>query len=187
MGMKNAKWWGAGAVLWGFSEATFFFVVPDLLLTAAVLVFGLKTAFRLSLAAAGAAVTGGLLMWLWGAHDPGAACEFLLSVPLIGLDLTMRVAAEMTGAWPLNLTLGAITGAPFKIYAVEAGAVGVNPILFAIVGFVARLARFSLAIGLTALGAALAKRIGLGRIVPYGLGIAWLAIYASYVSMRLAV
>ncbi|PQA89621.1 hypothetical protein [Hyphococcus luteus] len=187
MGVRNAAWWGAGALAWGFAEATFFFIVPDLLLTAAVLVFGLKTAFRLSLAAAGAAVVGGLLMWLWGAHDLGGACRFLLSVPLIGPDLTMRVADEMTGAWPLHLTLGAITGAPFKIYAAEAGMIGVNPILFAIVGFVARLARFSLAIGLTALGAALAKRIGLERLVPYGLAACWLAIYAVYVSARLAV
>ncbi len=185
MGIRDPKYWAAGALAWGFSEATFFFIVPDLLLTAAVLVFGLKAAFRLSLAAASAAVVGGLVMWLWGARDFGAACEFLLSVPLIGPDLTMRVADEMTGVWPLNLTLGAITGAPFKIYAMEAGMLGVNPILFALVAFVARLARFSLAIGLTALGAALAKRLGLGRLVPYGLALCWIAIYAVYVSVRL--
>ena len=31
------RWWLAGALLWCFAEATFFFIVPDLLLTAAVL------------------------------------------------------------------------------------------------------------------------------------------------------
>ena len=185
-GMKSARLWLAGAVLWGFAEATFFFIVPDLLLTAAVLVFGLRRAFRLSLAAAGAAALGGLVMWAWGAGEPQAARAFLLSVPLVGDDLITRVEGEMAGFWPLHLTLGAITGAPFKVYAVEAGAAGIDPVLFALAGFFARLARFTLAIALTALGASLAARIGLSRIVPYGLAGCWLAIYAVYAAIRLA-
>ena len=187
MGVSHTRWWFAGAILWGLAEATFFFVVPDLLLTGAVICLGLKAAFRLSAAAAGAAVLGGLIMWFWGSHGLNAAREFLLSVPLIGPDLTTRVAEEMTGLWPLNLTLGAITGAPFKIYAVEAGAYGVNPVLFAVVGFCARLARFSLAIGLTALGVALANRLGLSRLVLYGLAACWIMIYAYYLVVRLTV
>lgn len=186
MGMRNPKLWFAGAMVWGLAEATFFFIVPDLLLTAAVVAFGLKRAFRLSVAAAAAAALGGLLMWLYGASDPAGARSLLLSVPLLGADLLARVEGEMTGLWPLHLTVGAITGAPFKIYAAEAGALGVDPLLFALAGFLARLARFSLAIGLTAAGAGLASRLGLKRIVPYGLAACWLAIYAVYVSGRLA-
>jgi membrane protein YqaA with SNARE-associated domain len=184
--MRNPKLWLLGAVLWGLAEATFFFIVPDLLLTAAVVAFGLKRAFRLSVAAAAAAALGGLLMWLYGASDPAGAQRFLLSVPLLGADLVARVEGEMAGLWPLHLTIGAITGAPFKIYAVEAGALGVNPLLFVLSGFFARLARFSLAIGLTALGASLASWLSLKRIVPHGLAGCWLAIYAVYVSVRLA-
>ncbi len=185
MGIRDRRLWFAGAVLWGFAEATFFFVVPDLLLTAAVLVFGLTFALRLAAASAAAAVAGGLFMYLWAVQDIGAARAFLLSVPLIGADLLTRVQGEMTGAWPVDLTLGAVTGAPFKIYAVEAGAAGVQPVLFAAVGAAARLARFSLAIALTALGASIAARLGLQRIVPYGLALAWAAIYAFYVAARL--
>ncbi|GJL91885.1 hypothetical protein [Hyphococcus sp.] len=186
MGVSNPRLWLAGAMLWGFAEATFFFIVPDLLLTAAVVVFGLSRAFRLSVAAAMAATAGGLLMMIWGASEAEAARAFLLSVPLIGEDLLFRVHSEMDGMWPIDLTLGAITGAPFKIYAVEAGAAGVNPLLFAFMGFAARLARFSLAIGLTAFGASLAARLGMKRFVPYGLALVWAAIYAFYVSARLA-
>lgn len=186
MGIKRRPTlWLAGAIVWGFAEATFFFVVPDLLLTAAVIVFGLKRAFRLSLAAAGAASTGGLVMWGWGVSHAGAAHAFLLSVPLIGGDLLARVHSEMTGFWPLRLTLGAITGAPFKIYAVEAGASAINPLVFALAGYIARLARFSLAIALTALGAGLAVRFGLKRLVPYGLGLVWAAIYGAYIHARM--
>jgi membrane protein YqaA with SNARE-associated domain len=186
MGIRDPRLWLAGALIWGFAEATFFFIVPDLLLTAAVLVFGLSRAFRLSAAAALAAMAGGLLMMMWGASDAAAVRSFLLSVPLIGEDLLFRVHAEMEGLWPIDLTLGAITGAPFKIYAVEAGAAEINPLAFALTGFFARLARFSLAIGLTALGAAIAARLHLKRIVPLGLTLVWAAIYAVYVGTRLA-
>ncbi|WP_428410477.1 hypothetical protein [Hyphococcus sp.] len=183
--LKDPRFWFAGAALWGFAEATFFFIVPDLLLTAAVLAFGLSRAFRFATVAACGAALGALPMVIWGAADAEAARAFLLSVPLIGEDLLLRVHGELEGFWPGNLTVGAVTGAPFKIYAVEAGASGVNPFLFAMVGYVARLARFTLAIALTALGAKLAARLGLQRIVPYGLALAWALIYAFYVMKRL--
>ena len=183
--MTHARLWLAGAALWGFAEATFFFIVPDLLLTAAVVALGFRYAFRIAVAAAAAAVAGGLLMQQWGAADADAAHAFLLSVPLIGGDLLQRVEAEIGGSWPIHLTLGAITGAPYKIYAVEAGVAGINPLLFAAVSFLARLARFALAVALTAFGAALAARLGLKRIVPYGLALVWIAIYAVYAAARL--
>ena len=43
----------------------------------------------------------------------------------------------------------------------------------------------AIAIALTALGARLAARLGLQRLVPYGLALAWAAIYAFYVMKRL--
>ena len=183
--MKHASWWLAGALIWGFAEATFFFIVPDILLTAAVLMLGFRPALRFAVAAAGAACVGGLIMFAWGANDPGAARGFLLSVPLVGDDLLVRVASEIAGAWPINLTLGALTGAPFKIYAVEAGAAGLNPAIFVIVGFAARMARFGLAIILTALGLAFARRMGLERLAPYGLAVVWVVIYGTYLMIRL--
>jgi membrane protein YqaA with SNARE-associated domain len=185
MGVKNARLWLAGAVLWGFAEATFFFIVPDLLLTAAAVALGFRFALRLACVAAGGAVAGGLIMWAFGANDIEAARAFLVSVPLIGEDLLARVQAEIAGVWPVDLTIGAITGAPYKIYAAEAGAAAIHPALFAVVSFAARLARFALAIGLAAMGAALAARLGLRRIVPYGLALVWAAIYAVYVRARL--
>lgn len=182
--MKDPRLWFAGAAVWGFAEATFFFIVPDVLLTAAVLVFGLARAFRLAGFTALAAAFGGLVMMRWGAQDAEGAKSFLLSVPLIGEDLIARVQAEMQGAWPLNLTLGAVTGAPYKVYAVEAGAADVNAVLFAIVSFTARLLRFSLAIGLAAGGFALARRFGLRRFNAIGLALVWAAIYATYLVIR---
>lgn len=185
MGIRDPRLWFAAAALWGFAEATFFFVVPDVLLTASLLVFGLRRAFRLAVVAALAAAVGGLLMMRWGAGDIEAARDFLLSVPLVGDDLLMRVEAEMRGSWPVGLALGAVTGAPYKIYAVEAGAAGVNAFLFAFVSFFTRLLRFSLAIGIAAGGFALARRSDLQRLNPVGLALVWSAIYAAYVVIRM--
>ncbi len=183
--MRNVRFWIAGAAFWGYAEATFFFIVPDILLTAAVLVFGLWRTLRLALVAAASAAIGGCVMWILGADDVEMGRAFLLSVPLIGDDLLMRVQSEITGAWPVNLTLGAITGAPYKIYAVEAGAANVNAFLFLVVSFIARALRFALSIGLAGAGFALARRVGLGRFNAAGLAFAWATIYAAYVSARL--
>ena len=186
MGVKDPRIWLAGAAIWGFSEATFFFIVPDLLLTASVLVFGLSRAFKLSIIAAFAAAIGGVVMLWLGASDIEMSRGFLLSVPLIEEDLLTRVHTEMQGAWPMHLAVGAVTGAPYKIYAVEAGAAGVNGIFFVIVSFFARLLRFSLAIGLAAGGFALSRRFGLQRLNAPGLVLAWAMIYAAYIAVRLS-
>ncbi len=185
MGMSDKRLWVAGAVFWGFTEATVFFVVPDLLLTAAVIAVGVAMAFRLALAAAGAAVLGGVVMWGLGAGDTDAARALLLSVPLLGDDLVLRVKSEIAGVWPTNLMIGAISGAPYKIYAVEAGAAGIDPVLFAIVSFFARLARFALAISLFVAGLSMLRLIGSGRFVWGFFTLIWGTIYATYMFIRL--
>lgn len=186
MGVRDSRVWLAGAAIWGFSEATFFFIVPDILLTASILVFGFARAFRFAIIAAASAAVGGWAMWALGGGDIESARSFLLSAPLIGGDLLARVQAEMQGAWPVNLAIGAVTGAPYKIYAVEAGALGVNIFAFALVSFIARLLRFSLVISIAAGGFALSKRFGLARLNASGLALAWLLIYAIYVAVRVS-
>ena len=114
--------WIAAAAVWGFAEATLFFIVPDVLLTYAVLKFGLKRALQLSAVAAAAAVLGGIVLWLWSGEDAEAARHAMLMVPAVGPDLLARAGRETAGFWPLDLVVGAVTGMPYKLYAVEAGA-----------------------------------------------------------------
>ena len=190
MGIKDQRMWVVAAALWGFAEATFFFIVPDLLLTASILFFGFAFALRLAGIAAVGAVLGGMVMYGWSA-SAGSPTSFLLSIPLIGEDLLTRVAGEMGSAsarpWPVSLTLGAISGAPYKLYAVEAGALGINPVFFAVVSLFARGLRFVLAIAIAGAGFALAERLGLKFLRGPGLVIAWGAIYALYATIRLSI
>ena len=188
MGMiasMQPRYWALAAAIWGFAEATAFFIVPDILLTASILVGGTIFALRLAGIAAVAAMVGGLGMYFWSASDAGAAREMVLAVPLIAPDLIARVATEIDGAWPVNLFLGALSGAPYKIYAVEAGASGVNAAAFAVVSVAARFARFAIAIGFASAGFTLANRLGLAKLRAPGLFLVWAAIYAFYMSIRL--
>jgi membrane protein YqaA with SNARE-associated domain len=174
--------WFVIAALWGISEATFFFIVPDVLITATVLRFDLRRALLLAATAALFASLAGLFMWHWGHHDADAARTFLRTVPLIGPDLIDRATGEMQEGWALHLVTGAMTGVPYKIYAVEAGAAGINPALFFLASFVARFARFAATAVLMALGRWILVRIHLRRAGwQYALwSVSWVLIYAVY-------
>jgi membrane protein YqaA with SNARE-associated domain len=176
--------WFVGAAAWGVAEATLFFVVPDVLLTAAVFRRGLRAALPLAFVAATCAALAGLGMWVWAAEDPAGARHVMLLVPAIGPDLLARVHREIGGDWPLHLLVGAVTGVPYKLYAVEAGAAGINPWLFVPVSFAARLARFGLAMTFAAIGREWLIRMNKAQWSLYLWALAWTAVYVVYFSLR---
>jgi membrane protein YqaA with SNARE-associated domain len=176
--------WLLGAAAWGAAEASFFFLVPDILLTAAVVQRGLRSALLLSVTAAVFAALTGLAMYLWGAHDIAAAQAIMLEVPAVGPDLLARVRREFDGAWPLHLLIGAVSGVPYKLYAVEAGSRHMPLWLFVPVSFAARLARFGLTVLLMALGRALLVRLGRAEWAMAAWAIAWTLVYLIYFGLR---
>ena len=178
--------WIAAAGVWGVAEATVFFVVPDVLLTAAVIRFGFRRALPLAFIAAGFASLAGLVMWLWSHNDAATARHIMLLVPAIDPDLLARAHGEMASDWLVHLFTGAVTGVPYKLYAVEAGAQGINPFFFVLLSFPARLFRFLLTMGLTA-----ALREALSKVerphwsyAVWALG--WLGLYTFYFIARAA-
>jgi hypothetical protein len=178
--------WIFAAACWGVAEATLFFIVPDVLLTAAVIRFDLRTALYLSVVAALFASLAGLGMWLWSNNDAAYARDIMLWVPAIGPDLLSHARRDMADNWPLHLFIGAITGVPYKLYAVEAGARGINPFFFFLVSFPARLTRFALATGLAAIGREVLAKLKWTRWDYTVLALGWIALYAIYFSIRAA-
>lgn len=176
--------WYAAAALWGVAEATFFFIVPDVLLTFATVRFGARAGVRLSLVAAAAAALAGITMWGWGHHDIASARAAMLMVPAVGADLVERAAAEMKHWWALHLVVGAVTGLPYKLYAVAAGARGINLLLFVPASFVARLTRFLFSVGLTALPMAVLSRLDRKQWTWRLVTAAWIILYAGYFTWR---
>lgn len=129
------------AVLWGFAEATLFFVVPDVLLT----FIAVQDRRRALLACGGAvagALAGGVLMYLWGSIDPRGALTVLDAVPAIGPAMIEEVRASLERAGATAIFLGPLTGTPYKIYAVMTGSMGTSLPLFLLVSLPARSLRF---------------------------------------------
>ena len=88
---------------WGFSEATLFFIVPDVFLT--VVALRDRRAALLCCAVAGA-LAGGLLLYRWGRVDSAGAASALLAVPAIGPRMIQDVRTGLASTGLLALFLG---------------------------------------------------------------------------------
>ena len=166
--------------LWGFAEATLFFVVPDVAISAVAVALGRKA----GLVAAGAAVTGALVggaaMVVWGLDDAAAALGLIERLPAISPTMIEGVKADLAADGLLAVVLGGITGVPLKIYAVAAPEAGFGLAEFLAATALARIIRFAAA----ALIADAVARGLLGRFtvvtrltVLAGL---WAVFYAAY-------
>jgi membrane protein YqaA with SNARE-associated domain len=158
--------------------------VPDVLVTIAVLRFGPRAGVGLAIVAAVAAAAGGLAMWFWGHVDAEAARKAVLMVPAVGPDLLARAHREIAQNWFIHLVLGAVTGVPYKLYAVEAGARGLTPLLFVPASIVARLTRFLVVVGLTALMGEALTRLNKPQWRYRVLALGWCIIYGTYFYLR---
>jgi membrane protein YqaA with SNARE-associated domain len=131
------------AFAWGFSEATFFFIVPDVLLTL-IACRALRPALKATVAALAGALAGGALMYVLGARDPSLARVALDYVPAIGPALITRVTGQIDENGLVAVLLGPMKGIPYKIYAVEWGARGGSFLAFMLISIPARYVRFFL-------------------------------------------
>jgi membrane protein YqaA with SNARE-associated domain len=164
------------AAFWGFAEATLFFVVPDVLLTAIAL-RNQRTAVRASFAAAVAAMIGGTLMYFWGAHQPETAQKIVTSLPAIGPGVMAHARDGMVNQGSLAIVFGPLTATPYKTYAVQASPVGMPYWLFLLITPIARLPRFLMVSLLAGSFAHLAGR-WLSSSAIYAIWlIAWLTVY----------
>ena len=167
------------AAIWGFAEATFFFLIPDILLTHIAFKHGVKKACVASLVAVLGAVVGGMLMYSWGAQDEQSALAFLDKIPAIGPEMFATVNAQLQDYAVMGLFHGTANGIPYKIYAVQAPAHGIPAISFALMSFPARLYRMLisalLAAGVSYLTRKLSNKLRYGIFATF-----WIVSYAIY-------
>lgn len=105
--------------LWGFAEATLFFIVPDVLLSL-VSIFSLRRVWRHIAAAVAGAVAGGALMFFWALANPDSARAAVTKVPFVTEQMFAHVHAGFRKSGILAVYVGPVTGTPYKIYAVAA-------------------------------------------------------------------
>lgn len=154
----------AATALWGFAEATLFFIVPDVLLTYVGLTRGPKSAAAASLFAAAGAAVG--------------------AVPAIGEAMAAAAdnAVEAHG-WFAATMLGPLTSTPYKLYAVLAPHAGAPLALFALASIAARLLRFLIVgVAVALIGRWLEPRLGRQALL-WVLAIAWIAFYAAFFAL----
>ena len=169
--------------LWGFAEATLFFIVADLPISAIGLRCGWGRAWRAGTVAAVAAALGGQVMLHWSRTAPSAVWNLLLYVPGLGPDL---LAAEVA-AWRQDgftaMASGAFRGVPYKVYATAAGLDGTAALPFFVQSIAARLPRFLLVAAVSAWLGPRLRRVLSGRAIAALFVAFWTAFYAFYFAM----
>lgn len=174
----SARWI---AFAWGFAEATLFFIVPDVLLTA-IGGRSLRAGVQASAVAVLGAMLGGLVMLGAGRAQPDGARTVLVRVPAIHADQVEYVRAQTEELGIAAVLVGPLQGVPYKIYAVEWGARRGNGLAFLLITIPARGIRFLLATGLTSLAmrwlARWTKRRPRNEALV--LGVFWIGFYALY-------
>ncbi len=174
------RWWPEVlSALWGFAEATFFFLVPDIWLSRMAL-HDPKRALRNCLVATVGALLGGLGVYLAAEADFGAVRRLLEAIPAISPGMIDRAGAAL-GAAPLSALLeGMAGGTPYKIYAAWAGDSGLNLALFMAYSALARLLRFALVTSFGVIGAWIFHRwLSLRAMQMIHLAL-WIAFYIGY-------
>ena len=168
------------AALWGFAEATVFFIVPDVWISFIAMRRGWKAGVLAACLACIGALVGGFVMYLWGSRDIEAARHVLDLVPAISPAMVAAAGEDLRLHGLIAMLTGAFTGVPFKIYAVEAGALKTGLPVFLAMVLVARLLRFAVTALLAALIAESLRRFLSERMIMLLLSAFWILFYAWY-------
>ena len=170
------------AFVWGFSEATLFFFVPDIAV-GAVALYGWRRGLRAAAAAIGGAVLGGLAMYLLAKGLGGDVRGLLSRLPAIPerfFGETQRAIAEQGGT---SLIHAPGRGIPYKLYAAEWALGGHNPVALVLWTVPARAARIVPAALVSSGGAWVWRRLFGDRregLLLAGFAACWVTVYVVY-------
>jgi membrane protein YqaA with SNARE-associated domain len=105
--------------VWGFAEATVFFVVPDVVFTGATVV-SVKRGWLSMAAAIFGAVVGGAVMYLWADARPLEARALVASVPFVGEKIVTPRETLWNEEGTAALFANPLSGVPYKVDAILA-------------------------------------------------------------------
>ncbi|HLY92687.1 MAG TPA: hypothetical protein VKQ89_05465 [Candidatus Angelobacter sp.] len=176
----NRPWVLWAGFLWGFAEATLFFVVPDVLLTFVALYSPGRSVKLIGMILVGG-LAGGTLMFYLGAKNTERAEAVVLRVPFVSAGMFEKTHSgfERDGIWTLAKAPG--NGIPYKVYCLQASRyAGWGK--FIVVSTLARLERFALFWLVSVLiGLAFRQRIQRKPLIPALAHLSlWISGYAWY-------
>lgn len=168
------------SALWGFAEATLFFIVPDVWLTRLALTHSLRYALLAALFSAVGALLGGMVMVFWSSINAASAQGIVETLPAISSQMTTTARQQMADDGVMALLLGSFSGVPYKLYAVNVIQSGIPIWLFVLLTIPVRLVRFVSVVGTAAmLDRWLRFRVGKQWILRLW-GIFWLVFYIFF-------
>lgn len=117
--LSSPALWAAG--LWGFAEATLFFVVPDVLFTLTTLFAARRGLWQMGVSILGA-VLAGAVMYSWAATSPAQARAVVAAVPFVGEKIITPFERRWDEGGTWALFRNPLGGVPYKVPAVLAPA-----------------------------------------------------------------
>ena len=175
----------AGA--WGFAEATFFFVVPDVW-TSWVGLRRPKRALGTTVSALGGALAGGTVTYWWGSKVAANTSRNALGkVPAVTDVMISAVEQEIAGSGAASILRGPIRGVPYKLYARAAGLQRTPLAAFLAWSVPGRMIRFMVVTGAVSGIAAAGRRRFPGlseRSISAVFWICWGAFYAVFIPLK---
>jgi len=167
------------AVLWGLAEATFFFIVPDVLLSWVAL-RSFKQAMWACLWALLGALVGGALIWYAGLVNADPLRVLFTSIPAISEGMLSNVRDQLQNSGLVALFIGPLVGTPYKLYALEAAQLGYGLSIFLLISIPARLMRFVIVTVVSAAASrAMGRLVGMRTLQVLHIGV-WVAFYSWY-------
>jgi membrane protein YqaA with SNARE-associated domain len=130
------------AFLWGFAEATLFFIIPDVGLSI-IAMKGADIGIIACCYALAGALVGGTIMYYWGQANIKAVTHVLERIPAIRHADILKVKADLEKSGIKAVFWGPIFGIPYKIYAAHAHLI-TSIFMFLLISVPARMIRFIL-------------------------------------------
>ena len=156
--------------------------MPDVCLTWIAL-RSMRAALAASLSAVIGAVAGGALMYLLGLVNPLLATRILDLMPAVSMWMIDNVEQALLEDGLPAMMVGAFIGTPYKIYAVKAAMLRLDPALFLLLTIPARLIRFVLAVLIVRLVVGTVGRGWSERRRRWTLVGFWLLFYAFFFAL----
>lgn len=136
--------------VWGFAEATLFFVVPDVMVGAVALFWPHRWWRAATAALIGALAGAAVLAMLTSVFGDGVR-DTLVAVPGVSSEMMRDVAQEVEDIGPRAMLGGPVAGVPFKVYIVESVLASASAASLFAWAVVARVPRILLVAGVAAL------------------------------------
>ncbi len=169
--------------LWGLAEATFFFIVPDVFLSYLSVKYNLKVSIISALFSLVGALIGGLVLYHLGKEYSQNIILFIVTLPAISPEMIESVELNLKQSGLISLFTGAISGVPYKIFAVQAGQLSIPMGAFIAVSIPARLFRWFLVIFISnIIGKHLSKRWS-KNVAIKALLLFWVIFYSLFFLM----